>query len=278
MNTERWQTIVGLFEAALERPVDDRAGFLAQACADDESMQRRLNAMLGADARESLFLDRPINQTFNGLTSTNSLVETHGLSGEMIGPYQLIEEVGRGGMGRVYRAYDTRLGRTAALKVLPSKSSSSERVIRFQREARAASSLNHPNIITIYDFGVANGRDYIVSEFVEGHTLRSFIGAPNLTLNKILDMVIQVANALEAAHAAGIVHRDIKPENIMVRPDGYVKVLDFGLAKLTEQESGSEKSEGEDAYAQGVSARNIRAHGGTPATWANSNFETRLEH
>jgi len=259
MNTERWQTIVGLFEAALERPVDDRAGFLAQACADDESMRRRVDAMLGADARQSLFLDRPINQSFYGLTSTNSLIETHGLSGEMIGPYQLIEEVGRGGMGRVYRAYDTRLGRTAALKVLPSKSASSERVIRFQREARAASSLNHPNIITIYDFGVANGRDYIVSEFVEGQTLRSFIGDPNLTLHKILDMVMQVANALEAAHAEGIVHRDIKPENIMVRPDGYVKVLDFGLAKLTEQE------ESED----------ISARRDTPTTWVNSNFETR---
>ena len=230
MTPEKRQTILDLFEAALERPASERVTFLDRACADDDIVHQRVYEMLVADARTSLFLDRPIHRSANDFASAISVTDAQGLSGAMVGPYQLIKELGRGGMGKVYRAYDTRLGRTAALKVLPSKSASPERVIRFQREARAASSLNHPNIITIYDFGVANGRDYIVSEFVEGLTLRSFIGARDLTLNKILDIVIQVASALEAAHTAGIIHRDIKPENVMVRPDGYVKVLDFGLA------------------------------------------------
>jgi serine/threonine protein kinase/tetratricopeptide (TPR) repeat protein len=261
MNPNKWQTILDLFEAALERPVGERVAFLDQACADNVSLRQRLQAMIEADARKSLLLDRPINHSVSAFRSTTSLADAQGLSGAMIGPYQVIKELGRGGMGKVYHAFDTRLGRTAALKVLPSKSSSPERVGRFQREARAASSLNHPNIITIYDFGVANGRDYIVSEFVDGRTLRTFIGDPDVTLNKILDMVIQVASALEAAHTAGIVHRDIKPENIMVRPDGYVKVLDFGLAKLAEEDRSGEQS--------------LPMQAGEDARAPSSNFETR---
>jgi len=242
MNPEQWQKISELFEAALERPADERSTFVAHASGGDEDLQRRVEAMLAADQGEYLFIDRPAHQAVSGFTSTSSYVEAQqGLSGAMIGPYRLIRELGHGGMGKVYVAHDTRLGRMAALKVLPSRSASPERVVRFQREAKAASSLNHPNIITIYDFGKENGRDYIVSEYVEGHTLRAYIGDPDQSLNQILDLVIQVASALEAAHAEGIVHRDIKPENIMVRPDGYVKVLDFGLAKLTEQESSSDE-------------------------------------
>ncbi len=258
----KWQNILDLFEAALERPATERESFLAEACGSDVSLRQRVEGMLAADARNSLLLDRQIIPGMSAFTSPTSVAEAQGLSGAMIGPYQLIKELGRGGMGKVYRAFDTRLGRTAALKVLPSKSSSPERVMRFQREARAASSLNHPNIITIYDFGVANGRDYIVSEFVDGKTLRSFISDPNLTLKEILELVIQVASALEAAHTAGIVHRDIKPENIMVRPDGYVKVLDFGLAKLTDEcDESDESSFGSDA--------------GQDACGSTSSFETR---
>jgi serine/threonine protein kinase len=149
-------------------------------------------------------------------------------------------------------AYDTRLKRKAALKILPSRLiNNPERVRRFQREACAASALNHPNIITIYDFGQENGRNYIASEFVEGRTLRAYVGDPDLTLNEIIDVAVQVARALEAAHSAGIVHRDIKPENIVVRPDGYVKVLDFGLAKLTE------RAPGDDEDAEDISWRGL---------------------
>ena len=244
MSPEQWQKIHELFETALERPVEERAAFLAQACTGDEEMQRRVEAMLAADARNDLLIDRPAYQAVDTLPSSlPGSEDSQSSSGEMIGTYRLIEELGHGGMGTVYLVQDTRLGRRAALKLLPSHlATNPEGVRRFQREARTASALNHPNIITIYDFGRENGRDYIVSEFVEGRTLRDYIGKPDLTLNRILELVIQVASALEAAHAAGIVHRDIKPENIMVRPDGYVKVLDFGLAKLTEPESGDNKT------------------------------------
>jgi serine/threonine protein kinase len=196
--------------------------------------------MLAADARDDLLMDRPAYQAASTLVA--SMVgpeDSQTFTGEKIGVYRLMRELGRGGMGTVYLAYDTRLKRQAALKLLPSRLiNNPERVRRLQREARAASALNHPNIITIYDFGQENGRDYIASEFVEGRTLRGYVGDGSLTLNQIIDVAMQVARALEAAHAAGIVHRDIKPENIMLRPDGYVKVLDFGLAKLTEPEAG----------------------------------------
>jgi serine/threonine protein kinase/tetratricopeptide (TPR) repeat protein len=244
MSPERWQKIHQLFEAALERPAEERAAFLAQACADDEETQRRVEAMLAADAQNDPLMDRPAYRAANAVVSTNAYTdESQSFSGEIIGGYKLIKELGRGGMGTVYLAHDSRLGRRAALKLLPSHFvDNPERVRRFQREARAASALNHPNIITIYDFGHENGRYYIASEFVEGSTLREYVNNPDLTLNQILDLVIQVASALEAAHTAGIVHRDIKPENIMLRPDGYAKVLDFGLAKLTEPESGGDEA------------------------------------
>src|SRR6266498_3585101 len=245
MSPEQWQKIHELFEAAIERPVEERAVFLARACAGDEETRRRVEAMLVADEREDLLMDRPWRQAVDTFAPSNTIPDdSQSYSGEMIGVYRLIKELGRGGMGTVYLAYDTRLERRAALKLLPSHLvNNPERVRRFQREARSVSALNHPNIITIYDFGQENGRDYIVSEFVEGRTLRDVVGGPDVSLNQILDIVIQVASALEAAHAAGIVHRDIKPENIMLRPDGYAKVLDFGLAKLTEPESGDNEAQ-----------------------------------
>ncbi|HJQ67349.1 MAG TPA: protein kinase, partial [Blastocatellia bacterium] len=245
MNPEQWRKIQELFEAALERPADERAPFLARACAGDEETQRRVEAMLAADAEDDLMMDRPAYHAASALaTSMPDNDDLQSFSGEIIGVYRLVRELGHGGMGTVYLAYDTRLGRRAALKLLPSGLiNNPERVRRLQREARAATALNHPNIITIYDFGQDNGRDYIASEFVQGCTLRDYVGSPALTLNQILDVAIQVASALEAAHAAGIVHRDIKPENIMLRPDGYAKVLDFGLAKLTEPESGGNEAQ-----------------------------------
>jgi len=235
MNPEQWQKIHELFEAALERPIEERAAFLAGACPGDEETRRRVEAMLAADAQDDLLMDRPWREPLDIFTASNSGPgATHSYDGEMIGVYRLLKELGRGGMGTVYLAYDTRLGRRAALKLLPSHLvDNPERAHRFQREARLVSALNHPNIITIYDFGRENRRYYIVSEFVEGNTLRNLVSGPDVALHQILDIVIQVASALEAAHAAGIVHRDIKPENIMLRPDGYAKVLDFGLAKLT---------------------------------------------
>ena len=141
--------------------------------------------------------------------------------------------IGAGGMGEVYLAEDEVLQRKVALKLLPARfTQDQERVRRFQREARAASALNHPNILTIYEIGHADSVHYIATEYIEGQTLREVMASRRLTIAEVIDIATGVANALAAAHDAGIVHRDIKPENIMLRPDGYVKVLDFGLAKL----------------------------------------------
>jgi serine/threonine protein kinase/tetratricopeptide (TPR) repeat protein len=241
MNPEHWRRVNGLFEAALDRPLGERAAFLDSACSGTgaSDVRRVVDAMLAADGQQDLLMDRPayraVDSFLPSLLNEDESQSFRGeIIGEMIGDYRLIREVGRGGMGAVYLAYDVRLRRKAALKVLPARFNSQERVLRLEREARSASALNHPNIITIYDFGQEDGRSFIASEFVEGRTLRGYVDRPQLTLNKILDVTIQVASALEVAHDEGIIHRDIKPENIMLRPDGYAKVLDFGLAKLTD--------------------------------------------
>ncbi|MGH9846225.1 MAG: protein kinase domain-containing protein, partial [Blastocatellia bacterium] len=164
--------------------------------------------------------------------------EQDNMIGQTLSHYRILEKLGAGGMGEVYLAEDDRLGRKLALKVLPEQfMQDAERVKRFEQEARAASALNHPNIITIYDIGHAGNLHYLATEFIEGETLRSRMDARRLTVDEAMEIALQTAAALQAAHNAGIAHRDIKPENIMLRPDGYVKVLDFGLAKLTEQTS-----------------------------------------
>ncbi len=156
-------------------------------------------------------------------------------AGTSISYYRIISRIGKGGMGEVYLAEDTRLGRKVALKILPPQfTNEADRLRRFEQEARAVSALNHPNIITIFEVGRANDTNFIVTEFIEGLTLRQRMMAGRLSLRDTLKIAIQIASALSAAHAVGIVHRDIKPENVMLRPDGYVKVLDFGLVKLTE--------------------------------------------
>src|SRR5437588_4809977 len=158
-----------------------------------------------------------------------------------ISRYKIIEKLGSGGMGEVYLAEDTRLGRKVALKVLAEElTQNRDRLSRFDQVAYAASALNHPNILTIYEMGDEGGRHYIVTEFIDGQTLRKRLGGPPLELTEVLDVAIQITGALEEAHAAGIVHRDIKPENIMIRRNGHVKVLDFGLAKLTEPPASDE--------------------------------------
>src|SRR6185369_12351807 len=161
-----------------------------------------------------------------------------------IGPYQILELLGKGGMGEVYLAEDTRLGRKIALKLLPSELTNDElRVLRFQQEARTASALNHPNILTIFDIGEVESAHFIATEFVKGETLRDTMSSGAMSIQKALNIIIQVASALGAAHEVGVVHRDIKPENIMVRTDGLVKVLDFGIAKLTQRTATGGSSE-----------------------------------
>ncbi|HUF05162.1 MAG TPA: protein kinase [Aridibacter sp.] len=163
---------------------------------------------------------------------------------EQIGRYNVLSEIGEGGMGKVYLAEDSDLGRQVALKVLPEKFSvDSEGLNRFKQEARAASALNHPNIITVYEIGEAEGTNFIATEFIDGKTLRERMDGERISFDEVLTVAIQTAEALSAAHDAGIVHRDIKPENVMIRPDGYVKILDFGLAKLAENAASGSESE-----------------------------------
>ncbi|HYN20249.1 MAG TPA: serine/threonine-protein kinase, partial [Thermoanaerobaculia bacterium] len=155
--------------------------------------------------------------------------------GTRLGPYEILAPLGAGGMGEVYRARDTKLGRDAAIKVLLSEvSADAERRLRFEQEARSASALNHPNIITVYDIDSSDSNLYLAMELVEGKTLREMLSAELLPAKKMLDISVQVADGLAKAHAAGIVHRDLKPENLMISKDGFVKILDFGLAKLVE--------------------------------------------
>src|SRR5262245_20031132 len=160
--------------------------------------------------------------------------------GSRLGPYEILSPLGAGGMGEVYRARDERLGRDVAIKVLPeSLSSEPDRLRRFEQEAKAAGLLNHSNITAVYDVGSHDGAPYVVSELLEGETLRGTMAGGKLQVRKVIDYSIQIAHGLAAAHEKGIVHRDLKPENLFVTRDGRVKILDFGLAKLTRPETGA---------------------------------------
>ena len=235
MQAKRWQEIDRLFDAVLERDPAERAAFLAGSSAGDDELRREVESLLAAYERAAKFIEVPAVEVAAKAATAG---ENHPSAlGQTIGPYRVLSLLGAGGMGKVYLAEDTRLGRRVALKLLPGEfTHDSERIRRFEREARAASALNHPNIVTIYETGQIDGAYFIATELVEGQTLREFIPRTRAQLKDAVNVIAQVAEALSAAHAAGIVHRDVKPENIMVRPDGYAKVLDFGLAKLTELE------------------------------------------
>jgi predicted ATPase/predicted Ser/Thr protein kinase len=229
MTPERYQRIGELYEAALKVEAGRRNEFLCRACSGDERLQREVEALLAAGEKADSFMEKSALDISKELMGS---LPTPAPAQRQFGHYQVLSLLGRGGMGEVYLAQDTKLGRKVAIKLLPAEYTlNPERVRRFEQEARAASSLNHPNIITIHEIGSTGDGRFMVMEFVEGQTLRSMIGTP-LPLRQRLDIARQVAQALRVAHAAGIVHRDIKPENIMVRSDGYVKVLDFGIARL----------------------------------------------
>ncbi len=235
MTDERWQKVKAIFHEASDRPAATRPAYLDQACAGDAELRREVETLLAADEPEDGFLEQPLLPRAQNQTAPTGALN----AGQMISHYQIERRLGAGGMGVVYLARDTRLGRPVALKLLrASLTQDPARVRRFRQEARAASALNHPNIITIYDVGQADaemgGEQFIAAEFVDGRTLREHYRQGPMTLSAALDVLIQTTAALAAAHEAGIIHRDIKPENIMLRPDGIVKVLDFGLAKLTE--------------------------------------------
>jgi len=234
MITEQWQRIKAIFHSAQECPPAERAGFLNQACGDDESIRQEVESLLAADETNEGFLGTPAYELMAGVLADE---KAEFAAGQEVGPYTILSSLGAGGMGEVYLAKDARLGRKVALKLLPFDFARDyRRVRRFEQEARAASALNHPNVCVIHEIGQTdNGRHFIAMEYIEGLTLRDRMAQKQMKLLEALDVAAQVAWALEAAHAAGIVHRDIKPENIMLRKDGYVKVLDFGIAKLNER-------------------------------------------
>ena len=234
MQSERWQTCTDLFNVAVEQPPDERAAFLERSCDGDEALRRKVELLLKYHDTSGDFIMLPAFKAAPELLADDP--ET--LIGQHLGCYRVDAVAGVGGMGVVYLAWDERLGRKVALKLLPQSMVANEADLeRLKREARTASALNHPNIVTIHEIGEADSTHYVATEFIEGITLRERMTKGPIPPNEALDIAAQVASALCIAHRAGIVHRDIKPENIMLRPDGYVKVLDFGIAKLTQHET-----------------------------------------
>ena len=241
MTPEQYQRVGELYHAALELEPDAREGFLNRICGDDATLRREVDSLLSASDKARTYFAAPATEIAAGLVDE----QTHSsLVGKSLNHYRVLSLLGAGGMGEVYLAYDTRLGRKVAIKVLPARfTRDADRVRRFEKEARAASALNHPNLITIHEIGQVASAHHIVTEFVEGETLRRQITQGALTIDTAVEVAEQIAGALVAAHAVGITHRDIKPENVMVRPDGLVKVLDFGLAKLSRPDFPSDDHE-----------------------------------
>ena len=233
VNPEKWCEIKEVFYAALRRPPEEREQFLNEACRDDNYLRCEVESMLSSSEAAGSFMQNPaVGEVAEAIAENKKKLRVN----EILSHYKILKLLGEGGMGEVYLAQDTRLERKVALKILPAAFvQDAERMRRFVREAKAASALNHPNILTIYETGETDNTNYISSEYVEGETLSERLRREPLSLKTALNIAMQIASALQAAHGAGIVRRDIKPDNVMIRPDGFVKLLDFGIAKLTEK-------------------------------------------
>jgi serine/threonine protein kinase len=236
MTPERWQRVEEVLQAALDCPAPQRAELLDEVCGGDAELRRETMALLEAHNAAGEFLEQSALELDADVLIRDANDRP---AGTRIGHYKIVEHLGSGGMGEVYLAQDERLARLVALKILPTYFvSDKERLRRFQTEARAASALNHANILTVYEVGESDNTHFIATEYIDGQTIRELIADDKLTLGETLDIVSQLLCGLSAAHAAGIVHRDIKPDNVMRRKDGTVKILDFGIAKLVEDSAG----------------------------------------
>ena len=245
MNADRWKQVERLYHEALERSEEQRAAFLSSACAGDEELLREVNSLLRYEAEAEHFIQSP------ALHAAARLMAREGnaplTAGQRVSQYEIVSALGVGGMGEVYLAKDTRLERHVAIKLLSTEfARDPESIRRFLAEAKTASSLNHPNIITIHEIDQNGAIPFIVMEHIDGESLRANAGSP-MPLEQFLERAIQITSAIAAAHEARIVHRDIKPANVMLSRSGHIKVVDFGLARLCPPVTplGSQPSSGE---------------------------------
>ncbi len=232
MTSERWRQVEELYHSATEREPSGRSAFLDEACHGDEELRREVESLLEQENSAEILLDWPVWEP-----AANSSASV--AAGTQLGAYRIESILGEGGMGVVYRATDTKLNRSVAVKVLSGEWADAAARRRFQREAQTASSLNHPHILTVYDAGELDGRQYLVTEFVDGGTLRDWARTEPRGWRQVVELLVGVADGLSTAHDSGILHRDIKPENILVAKNGYAKLADFGLAKLADGSDGN---------------------------------------
>ncbi len=238
MDADRWKQVDALMQSALLVPSDRREEFLRRECVGDAALEHEVKSLLTSHRKADDFLEGPaIKVAARAMAEADAGDAVESMCGQTISHYRILNRLGRGGMGEVYRAQDARLNREVAIKTLSlDLVSQPDAISRFEKEARAACALNHPNIVTIYDLGQANGMHYIVMELVEGETIREMLASGPIPLRKAVAIAAQIADALAKAHAIGVVHRDLKPENLMVSGDAMAKILDFGLAKLRDGE------------------------------------------